>query len=83
MGAQIAVSAQQKTITAAVSVIDLPNGQLTDGGPSGTPDVTSGDAGPPFGAVPGSALRPRLVNKRTVEPAISREAGKSVAGKLR
>ena len=27
MGAQIAVSAQQKTITAAVSVIDLPNGQ--------------------------------------------------------
>ena len=27
--------------------------QLTDGGPSATPELSSGVAGPPFGAAPG------------------------------
>jgi hypothetical protein len=35
----------------------LPNGQLTDGGPSLAPGLPKGIAGPPFGGAPGSAGR--------------------------
>jgi hypothetical protein len=32
--------------------------QLTDGGPSATPELPAGVAGPPVGGVPGSASEP-------------------------
>ena len=35
----------------------IDNAQLTDGGPSATPESTVGVAGPPFGAASGSAIR--------------------------
>ena len=45
-----------KTAVPRFMILSATNDQLTDGGPSVTPELPDGVAGPPFGGAPGSAL---------------------------